>query len=149
MIRALLILLSGIVLFNTQPSQAGDCSVGILKTYLPRSPGKNACDDKDLPAEFAANLSTLAQGLKERGYFAQKFDQCANGSDDKNAYSLVSQLGDCVQTGNSMSCKLYVALYDNGNNKAVFENTISGVGIGAVSLHISEALDSLPNCSSL
>ena len=40
------------------------------------------------------------------------------------------------------------ALYDNKNSNAVFENTISGVGVGAVSLHISEALDSLPNCSS-
>ncbi|MFN7728133.1 MAG: hypothetical protein ACK5P7_03140 [Bdellovibrio sp.] len=105
---------------------AKDCSLGIFKTYTPRSAGKSVCDENGLPAEFAGDLETPASGLSSRGYKAKKFNQCADGNKDKSEYSLISQLGDCVQTGGSINCKLYVALYENGTNQIVFENSIEG-----------------------
>ncbi|MGZ3692955.1 MAG: hypothetical protein ACXWQO_01810 [Bdellovibrionota bacterium] len=134
--------------FSAPLAQAQDCSLAVYKTYMPLTPGNVICDENKLPAEYAGNLDPLLKGLAGFGYSAAKFDQCKNTESGK-AFNLVSQMGDCVQTGPALTCKLYVALYRDVNGKPIFENTIQGVGIGAVMLPLSEALKNLPACQAL
>ena len=151
MFRALLLFTgltaSGMILASRAHATA--CPMGIYKTYLPRSSSKAVCDDKNLPAEFANDLTSLVGSLKKLGYDVVAYDQCANGNNDKNAYSLISQLGGCVQTGASIKCKVYVGLYDNRTNRAVYENTIPAAGADGFHFYINEALSSLPRCADL
>jgi hypothetical protein len=126
---------------------ASNCDVAIYKTYMPRGNNQPYCDDQDLPASFAGHLPTLVDGLKAGGYTAKTYDQCANGDNTTATYLLVSQLGDCVQTGFLMSCKLYVALYNNKTKTYEYENTISKTGIGSATLFLSEAMNNgFPTC---
>lgn len=128
-------------------SQASNCEMAVLKTYIPRGPGKVVCDQQGLPAEFAGNLSTLFSKLRSLNYVPFKYDQCnPEGESISPKYSMMSQLGDCQQTGLLMFCRLYVGIYENATSKVVYENTIEGVGLGAVTLHLSTALANAPVC---
>ena len=126
------------------------CTVAILKTYQPYTHRFVACDDQNLPAAFAGNLNTLIYGLKGKQYIASTFDQCSNSQDlIKQKYTLASQLGDCVQSGISISCKLYVVLVDTKTSEVKFEKTTFHRGNFNVSAYLSEALSDMPNCDQL
>ncbi len=130
-------------------AHAKDCSVSIYKTYVPRGEGKPACDEQNLPAEFAGDLTILMGSLNQLGYTTSRFDQCSATQNPDTTYALVSQLGDCVQSGPSITCKLYAAIYENKNHTVVYENYIAGTGLLSVRLHLSEVLQKLPACSDL
>jgi hypothetical protein len=142
-IRLVLVFAAGASTLLTINAHAKDCSLAVWKTYMPNAPGKTVCDDKGVPAAYAGDLSTLKDGFATLGYKAKPYDQCANGHSPGTAYSLVSQLGSCVQSGASGTCKLWVAVYNEATNEKIYENTIQASGVGAVTLHISEALDSV------
>lgn len=143
------ILLIAALVLSAQDAFA-DCSVAILKTYMPNAPGKRVCDDHGLPAQFAGSLSDLSLGLAARGYSTTQFDQCSTpASQVKQKYTLVSQLGDCNQMGVTLTCSLYVELLNSQTSETVYTKTIGTTSTGSVTLRLSDALEDLPACSDL
>jgi hypothetical protein len=141
---------SAATVVHSAQSAFADCSVAILKTYMPKRPGKKVCDDHGLPAQFAGNLSDLSSGLASRGYSAIQFDQCSTPvSEVQQKYTLVSQLGDCNQSGATLTCSLYVALLNSQTSETDYTKTIGTTDTGSVTLHLSDALEDLPACADL
>jgi hypothetical protein len=133
----------------TAPAFAKDCSVGVFKTYIPNE-GQKVCDDHGLPAEFTSGDEGLLAALQKKGYSAREYDQCAKGSNDPAAYSMITQMGDCSQAGNNVSCNFYVALIEEKTNKIVFENTMFVRDDASdTAYYFIKAMSALPNCSSL
>jgi hypothetical protein len=142
------------LLFNISwiaPAFAKDCSVGVFKTYIPKDfPDQDVCDEHGLPAEFANGDEALIKKLNTLGYSAHEYDQCAKGHSDPASYSLITQMGDCTQTGNLVSCNMWVALIEEKSNKTVFENTIFVKDDASnTSYYFLQAMKALPRCSSL
>jgi hypothetical protein len=141
-------LLSALLVVVGSFAQAKDCTLAVYKTYMPNNPGKEICDEKGFPAEFGANSGTLLAGLSQQfGYKAAEYDQCEKGFKGPQAYTLVSQLGNCTQFGITMTCQLWVALFNEQTNKKLFENTITTTGIGGATGYIGQAVEGMPSCA--